>query len=1068
MRLSVARFRRPRGARLLALALFVLGVGTAVAAGAAAAVGASAAAVDPALLTTLHWRLLGPFRGGRVLAVTGVPGEPEHFYFGSVNGGVWETLDAGRTWQPIFDGQPIGTIGAIAVAPSRPRTIYVGSGEADMRSDIAQGDGVYRSTDGGRTWAHAGLRDSQQIARILVHPGDPDLVYAAALGHPYGPNAERGVFRSKDGGAHWENVLGRDDDTGGVDLAFEPGNPRVLYAALWQTRRPPWNIYPPSNGPGSGLWKSTDGGDSWQELTRNGLPPHPGRIGIAVAPTAPQRVYLVVDDGAGGTAGGLYRSDDGGAHFRRTSGDARVWSRGWYFGTVNVEPDDPDVVWLPNTVLYRSTDGGATFVSVEGDPTGDDFQKLWIDPEHPERRILGADQGTIVSVDRGVTWSSWLNQPTAQIYHLSTDDRFPYWVYGSQQDSGAAALPSRTADRDGITLRHFGEITVGGESDMIAPDPEEPERVFGGRVDELDLRTGQVRSVDPTLAWPDELYRSTWTLPLVFSPRPPAPGKRRALYFANQRLFRTDDGGERWQRISPDLTREDPGVPGNLDAATAADHPGIGRRLGVIYAIAPSRTADGEIWVGTDDGLVWRTRDEGAHWQDVTPAGLGPWSKVGTIDASPFDSESAYAAVDRHRLDDFAPYVYRTHDGGVHWQLVVAGIPAGSFVNAVRADPARRGLLYAGTEKGVFVSFDDGDHWQALQLDLPVTSVRGLEVHGDDLVIATHGRGFWVIDDLTPLRQLDATSAAAPAWLFAPAPAVRYRPAGFTGTPWRPEEPKAKNPPFGAVVDYRLAADSSTPVTLEILDREGALVRRYSSADAVPAADPGKQRLAPIWFLPPSALSATAGMHRFVWPLRYASPPALSGGDPWENGPWAPPGTYRLVLTAAGQRLEQSLEVRPDPRLSVPPEVYAEQLALARRIDGWRAELAPASAEAGRALASLDERIAAAPAALRAELRRARERLVEVSGKTAAWYLLPRRLDSLAAVEGRLGGLYDAVQGADAPASPDLLSGIDAAAGAVRVALEGWQVWKAEELPALDRRLRRARLSPVVLVSPRE
>ncbi|HEV8241518.1 MAG TPA: hypothetical protein VGS57_19305 [Thermoanaerobaculia bacterium] len=1025
---------------------------------------ADAATVDPSLFGGLHWRLIGPFRGGRVLAVTSVPGEPDHFYFGSVNGGVWETIDAGRTWKPIFDSQPIGSIGAIAVAPSNPRVIYVGSGEADMRSDIAQGDGVYKSTDGGKTWTHVGLRDSQQVGRILVDPANPDLVYVAALGHPYGPNAERGVFRSRDGGAHWEKVLGKDDDTGAIDLAFEPGNPRTIYAALWQTRRPPWNVYAPSNGPGSGLWKSSDGGDHWSELTGNGLPKPPGRIGIAVAPSAPQRVYLFADAGDRNGAGGIYRSDDGGAHFTQTSGDTRVWQRGWYFAGITVEPKDADVVWVANTNLYRSRDGGKTFAPVEGDATGDDFHQLWIDPQRPERRILGVDQGAIVSVDGGASWSSWHNQPTAQMYHVSVDDRFPYWVYGSQQDSGAAGLPSRTTGYDGITMQQFSEVTVGGESDMIAPDPKDPQIVYGGRVDKLDLRTQQTRSIDPTLAFPGEQYRSVWTLPLTFSRREPW-----VLYFANQKLFRTASGGEQWDIISPDLTREDPGVPPNLDASAAANHLGIGPRRGVIYAIAPSPLVDHDVWVGTDDGKIWRTRDEGAHWSDVTPAGLAAWSKVGNIEPSPFDAESAYAAIDRHRLDDFAPYVYRTRDGGKSWQLAATGIPDGNFVNTVRADPVRRGLLYAATEKGVYVSFDDGDGWQPLQLNLPVTSVRDLVVKDADLVVATHGRGFWILDDMTPLRHFynAATAGDATVRLFAPSPAVRLRPAGFTGTPLPKDEPKAENPPFGAIIDYLLPAAAKEPVTLEIYDAAGDLVRRYSSADKMPTADPAKLRQAPQWFEPPSSLSAAQGMHRFVWPLHHAAPTELSEGDTWEDGPWALPGAYKLVLTVDGQRLVQPLEVRPDPRIGLNADAYARQLAITLRIDGERALLAKAAGEANRALKALGERIPTAPPKLRGELAALRDRIADVAGVTVmsnpanAWPYPPRRRDSLRFVRNALDGLYQAVQGADADPSADVMAGLNELSPISSAALEAWDALKSRELAEANRRLRRAELKPI-------
>src|ERR1051325_9764615 len=609
----------------------------------------------------LRWRLIGPFRGGRVLAVSGIPGEPEHFYFGSVNGGVWETRDAGRTWQPIFDSQPIGSIGALAIAPSNPRVIYVGSGEADMRSDIAQGNGMYKSVDGGKTWARIGLEDSQQIGDVVVSPSDETRVYVAAPGHPYGPISQRGVFRSKDGGKSWERILSRngDSDTGAIDIALEPGNPRVVYAALWQTRRTPWSVYPPSNGPGSGLFKSTDGGEHWTELRGNGLPEKPGRIGLAISPAQPQRVYAIID----AEKGGMYRSDDAGATWTRTSSDARIWRRGWYFGGITAEPDDADVVWSCNVNLYRSSDAGKTWVPTKGAPGGDDYHTLWIDPQQPSRRILGVDQGAVVSVNGGKTWSSWYNQPTGQFYHVITDNRFPYWVYGSQQDSGAAGIPSRTTNIDGITMAQFREVTPGGESDNVAPDPKDPDTIYGGRVERLDVRTGQTQSVDPTLAYPYN-DRRTWTLPLVVSIRDP-----RVLYFANQRMFRTEDGGKHWTVMSDDLTREDPGAPPNLDPATGALSAVTGKRMGVVYAIGPSRTADHDVWVGTDDGLVWRTRDEGAHWQNITPAGLGAWSKIGVIDTSHFDSETTYIAVDRHRLDDFRPYVYRTHDGGKTWTL---------------------------------------------------------------------------------------------------------------------------------------------------------------------------------------------------------------------------------------------------------------------------------------------------------------------------------------------------------------------------------------------------------------
>lgn len=894
----------------------------------AAALVLAAATVDPSLFQELHWRLIGPFRGGRVLAVSGVAGEPEHFYFGSVNGGVWETRDAGRTWKPIFDSQPIGSIGALAVSRSSPNVIYVGSGEADMRSDIAQGNGMYKSADGGRTWSHIGLDDSQQIGRVLIHPTDPDTVYVAALGHPYGPNAERGVFRSKDGGKSWQRVLGKDEDTGAIDLSFEPGNPRVIYAAMWQTRRTPWSVYPPSYGPGSGLYKSTDGGDTWTQLT-NGLPKRPGRIGVVAAPSMPQRVYAVVD-GALDNDGGMFRSDDAGATWTRTSADARVWSRGWYFGGIAVEPKNADVVYSCNVNLFQSTDAGKTFTPIKGAPGGDDYHELWIDPQEPQRRILGVDQGTLVSLNGGATWSSWYNQPTGQFYHVITDTRFPYWVYGSQQDSGAAGIPSHTTTIDGITLTDFRETTAGGESDNVAPDPKDPEVLYGGRVDKLDLRTKQTQSIDPTINEPDN-YRTTWTLPLIFSRRDP-----KVLYFAHQRVFRTEDGGNHWTVISPDLTRENPEVPKNLDSITAKNTAREGPRQGVVYTIAPSRLADHDLWAGTDDGLIWRTKDEGAHWTNITPPQLTAWSKVGIIETSHFDAETAYAAIDRHRLDDFKPYVYRTHDGGKSWTLIAGGL--GAFVNAVREDPKRKGLLYAGTEKGVAVSFDDGDHWQPLQFNLPVTSVRDIDVHGDDLVIATHGRAFWVMDNVSPLRQTDL---AAPA-LFKPANAVRERPAGFTGTPMPKDEPMAANPPLGAFIDYLVGSAGAQQIDLQILDAAGSVVRSYSSKDPVPTADPARMRTGMEWFTAPPSLKTTPGMHRFVWPLRWSAPAGLTAGRRAGDGVWATPGTYTVALTIDGNKLTQPLTVVPDPRIKMTAEQYAAQFALARKVEDLRVRVADA------------------------------------------------------------------------------------------------------------------------------
>ncbi|HZP66540.1 MAG TPA: hypothetical protein VFB32_09525 [Rudaea sp.] len=1021
------------------------------------AAGFAAAQVPPRLFDGLAWRFVGPFRGGRVLTVSGIPGDDRHFYFGAVNGGVWKTEDAGRTWQPIFDGQGIATIGAIALAPSAPDTLYVGTGEADMRSDIAQGDGVYKSTDGGRSWRHIGLADTQQIGKILVDPRDANFVYVAALGHPYGPNAERGVFRSRDGGAHWQKVLGPNADTGAIDIVFAPDDARTLFAALWQTRRPPWNVYPPSNGPGSGVYKSTDGGDTWTRIAGAGFPASVGRVGFAVSPAAPRRVYALVD----GDAGGLYRSDDAGATWHRGSADPRIWQRGWYFGGLAADPRNADRVFAMNTLVLRSEDGGATFTPFKGDATGDDYHTLWIDPTAPERQILGSDQGAQVTLDGGTTWSSWHNQPTAQIYHLSTDSRFPYRLYGAQQDSGALSLPSRGGGNDGINMTEFTEVAAGGESDNIAPDPADPDLVFGGRVDRLDLRTQQVRHVDPTFAEPD-LYRRTWTLPLAFSRRDP-----RVLYFANQRLFRTEDGGEHWTPISGDLTREAPDVPKTLDASTAADNLGQGPRRGVIYAIAPSRTADRDIWVGTDDGLVWRTQDEGIHWENITPRALTAWSKIGVIEPSPFDAGTAYIAVDRHRLDDFAAYIYRTNDGGKHWSAIASGIPAGSFVNVVRADPTRRGLLYAGTEKGVYVSFDDGAHWQSLQKNLPVTSVRDIDIHDADLVIATHGRGFWILDDVSALRQADATVAAAPAWLYAPHAAVRVHRPPFFGTPLQKDEPLAANPPDGAHIDYVLAAAPKTAVTLDILDGDGTLVRRYTSEDAPPKDDPTKRLMADEWVSRPATLAASPGMHRFVWPLHYAAPAALADGNPFADGVWAPPGDYTIALLVDGQRLTQKLRVEADPRVHVAESAYAQEFAVARAIEQAREPIVAAAQRAEKLLEAIEDR-RKRDGAPRKDLDAFAARVHALAGTQDApnphnaWAFPPVRTETLRFVGDSLEALQQAADDADAAPSPDVQAGFAKLRPIAAATLAQWHALEQNDLAALNAKLRTAGLEALV------
>jgi|tagenome__1003787_1003787.scaffolds.fasta_scaffold20982274_2 photosystem II stability/assembly factor-like uncharacterized protein len=902
-----------------------------------------------ALYPGLHWRMLGPFRGGRVAAATGVPGKPNEFYFGAVNGGVWKSIDAGRIWTPVFDSQPIASVGAIAVAPSSPETIYVGSGESTLRDSAGFGNGMYKSTDAGATWTHIGLADTQHIGKIAVDPRNPSVLFVAAIGHLYASNAERGVFRSRDGGQSWQKVLFRNADVGAVEVVIDPGNPNVVYAGLWNTRRPPWYSYAPTNGPGGGIFKSTDGGDTWTQLTK-GLPGEGiGRTGIAVAPTNPRRVYAVVDclvpeagsataapngtagAGRGGAPpappmqGGFFRSDDAGETWTRLSSDPALWGRGWYFEKVTVDPQNAEIVYVPNVAVNRSMDGGRTWVALRGSPGGDDYHQVWVSPDDPNTMIVASDQGAIVTRNartpdpRDVTWSSWLNQPTAQIYHLSVDYRFPYWVTGAQQDSGAVAVRSRGKFAE-ISMRDWEPIGAGGESGYTAGDPLHPGIIFGGTGQHWDLEKNIAIRGTAEPAVPDgETARADWTQPLVFSRADP-----RSLYYANQYLFKTVDGAKSWRRISPDLTRADPGIPSNLDAAAAAQIDRNGKR-GVIYTIAPSPLQAPVIWAGTDDGLIHLTADDGATWQNVTPAAVTAWSRITMMEASHFDVNSAYASVDRHQLQDFEPYIYRTRDRGKSWQKITRGLPAAVYVHTVKEDPQRRGLLFAGTERGAFMSLDDGDSWEPLQLNLPVTSVRDFEIYGNDLIVATHGRGFWVIDDISSLRQVTPAVLAADAYLFKPGDAINVQQGGDNGTPLQKDEPQATNPPNGAVIDYYLKSDAAGPVTVEILGANGEVLHTFSAESGAEGPQPGGRggrggrgggipNVSALWRSTPEPFSTKAGMHRLVWnPV--APPPNAAGRAGGRGNQGAPlTGTFTARLTVGGKSYTQSFTVRPDPR----------------------------------------------------------------------------------------------------------------------------------------------------------
>jgi len=922
------------------------------------------ATLNPNLYSGLKWRMLGPFRGGRVDAVSGVPGRPNEFYFGAVNGGVWKTIDAGRIWFPIFDSQPVASIGALAVAPSAPDTIYVGSGESTLRDSVGYGNGMYKSVDAGKTWTHIGLDDTQHIGKVAVDPRDANVVFVAAIGHLYEAHPDRGIFRSRDGGKSWQKVLFKNNDVGAVDVVIDAVNPQVVYAALWNTRRPPWYTYQPSNGPGGGVFKSTDGGTTWNQV-KGGLPTEcVGRVGLAVAPTNARRVYAVVDDflpdgaapntpcpgtppgrgsgaGAGGAAGvgggrgaaaptpsqqgGFYRSDDAGATWTKLSNDTALFGRGWYFEHIAVDPRNGDNVYVSNVSLSRSKDGGKTWVALRGSPGGDDYQGAWVSPDDPDTMVVASDQGTIITRNataedpRDVTWSSWLNQPTAQIYHLSVDYRTPYWVTGAQQDSGAVAVRSR-GKFAAITMRDWEPIGPGGESGMTAGDPLHPGMVFGGLGTRYDLElNAPLPTAQPTSP---ELARTDWTQPLVVS-----KADAHALYYANQFLFKTTDVAQTWTAISPDLTRPDPGVPPSLDSVSAEDTDRNGKR-GVIYAIGPSPINAHMIWIGTDDGLIHLSIDDGKNWQNVTPTAMTSWSRVTGIEGSHRDQAEAYAAVDRHQLSDFRPHIYRTRDQGKTWQEITRGLPPNGYVHVVKEDPVRRGLLFAGTERGIHVSFDDGDNWQPLQLNLPTTSVRDLELYGNDLIVATHGRGFWVIDDVSPLRQASDEIARADVYLFKPADAILFNQGSDNGTPTQKDEPQAPNAPNGATIDYYFKSAATGPVSLAILDANGACLAVYASAPLADsgcastgrgggrggrgAAGGGIPNTSALWRPAPEPFSTDAGTHRIVWSPG-GTGRGFGGGRGAASAP--PTGTFVARLTVNGQNYTQTFVLKPDPRL---------------------------------------------------------------------------------------------------------------------------------------------------------
>ena len=1028
------------------------------------AISAVAQTVPSELLNGLKWRLIGPFRGGRAVAVAGVPGDSTTFYFGAVNGGIWKTSDAGVVWTPIFDGQPVASIGALAVAPSDSKTIYAGTGESDIRSSLSFGNGVYKSVDGGQTWLHIGLEDTRHISRIVVDPQNPDLVYVGALGHVYGPNEQRGVYRSTDGGKHWTKVLDQGPEIGASDLAICSGHPQLLFAGMWHTWRPPWSSYAPIDRPGGGLYRSQDAGKTWSRLSGTGLPEGDwGRVGVDVAPDG-KRVYALIQ----AKQAGLYRSDDGGNTWTLANNDPRLTSRAWYFNSITIDPNNPDVVYIPNVALYRSEDGGKTISIVRGAPGGDDYHQIWVDPRNSSNLVLGTDQGTTISLDRGRSWSSWYNQPTAQLYHVTTDNRFPYAVYGTQQDSGSAAVLSRT-DHGQITPRDWFPAGP-SESGYMALDPKDPNIIYLGAsyggVARFDRRTGLSQDVTP---WPVSIfdseidqrkYRAPWSPVLVFSQIDPE-----ALFLGTQYVMKTRDGGLHWETISPDLTGST-AVSAEKKASGAPTVENAKQRgFGVVATIAPSPLDGKLIWAGSDTGLIQLTRDGGKSWKNITPKGLGDWSEISLIEASHFDPAVAYAAVDRSRVDDPAPLLYRTRDYGATWQPITAGISAPAFLRAIREDPQSRGLLFAGTELGVNVSFDDGDHWQSLQLNLPVSSVRDLTIHGDDLVIATHGRSFWILDNITPLRQASDARKAKTAFLYHPAAAIRVDNDDFVGTPLPPEEPTAQNPPNGASIDYFLKSAASS-VTLEFFDAQHNLVRRFSSEDQ----NPGKHSSIPVaerWFPQPEILAKTPGMHRFTWDLMWGSSggPVADDDAAFQNpsGPKAVPGIYQVRLTIDGQFQSQPLEVEMDPRSAATPEVLLQQLQLGNQIFAETVEARRALAE----IASVQKQISEVQPKLEEKNPELKSALAEIqSGMTK---IVTRKDSDPQATAGLqeaykdLRSALQVVERGERAVPSQAVAVYKESSLEVKKCIEEWASFKQTRLALLNQQLREKSLPPIAI-----
>jgi photosystem II stability/assembly factor-like uncharacterized protein len=969
------------------------------------------------------------------------------FYIGAVNGGVWKSTDFGRTWQPIFDQQPTGSVGAIVVAPSDPNVVYVGSGEGLHRPDLSVGDGIYKSTDAGKTWTHLGLRDGQQIAQMAVDPHNPDRLFVAVAGHPYGPNPERGIYRSTDGGKTFDKVLYKNENIGGAGVVIDPSDANTVYATLWEAREGPWENAS-WNGPGAGIFKSTDGGGTWKQLA-GGLPDALTQANLAVSLSDPKRLLATV---ATKDIVEIYVSQDAGASWHTITTDSRPKGRigGGDLSVPKFDPKNPEIMYMVSTVTFKSTDGGTTWTAFRGAPGGDDYQGIWINPDNPDIILLTSDQGAIVTVNGGRSWSSWYNQPTAQMYHVAADNAFPYRLCSGQQESGSACISSRGADGQ-ITFREWRPVGL-EEYGYAAPDPLDPDIVYGGKLTRFDRRTGQAQYIMPELLRSPE-FRVVRTQPVQFSPIDP-----HLLYFAANTLWTTRDGGRSWKQISPDLTRKTWDVPASVGIFASEVKP---TQRGVIYAIAPSPLDIKRIWAGTDDGQLWITTDGGGNWSNVTPPNLTAWEKVAGLEASHTDPNTSYAAINTLRLNDLRPRILRTRDGGKTWTEIVTGIPSNENTNAVREDPKRKGLLFAATERTVYVSFDDGDHWQSLRLNLPATSVRDVIVKDDDLAIGTHGRGFWILDDITPLRQLDDKVVASNAHLFEPETTYRVRWNVNSDTPLPPDEPASQNPPDGAILNYYLGSGASGEVTLEILDNGGKSVRRYSSSDPVPAPDPDLF-IPSYWLRPHKPLGNQPGFHRFVWDLRYTPIPGVKpefpiaavyrNTAPAATSPWALPGKYKVVLTANGKKYSQDLTIVMDPRVKTPSEGLQQQFALSHQVYENLLKLQPINDQVDqlRAQIKAQHEKSGADAAKLDAFSQKLDGFAGVSGRRRRGN---QQAPTLSSVRGSLFEVFSVLQDADVTPTPNAAQAVTTLSQSTDSLLKQWAEIQKTDVPQLKSQL---------------